>query len=305
MVVTIENIKYNLPDFIIIGAAKCGTTSLANYLAQHSKVFLPEIKECRFFSGMTPNFQGPGDDFTNYGITRTLEDYSKLFPKAEKGQVFCDASVDYLYYYENTIQKIKELYPKDRLPKLIIMLRNPVNRAFSMYSHLRRDLREKGSFIEAIEAEKEREEANWEWVWQHTKVSSYYKQVKYYYENYSPDKIKVVILEHLVKDMESGINDIQEFLELPMERLDTEKRYNETGDSKSKWMQKLITNRNPLFVRLKQFIPKGVSAYIKSKNLKPIKITPEEYDFFKSRFKEDVELLEGLINLDLSVWKQH
>ena len=89
----------------MVGAAKSGTTSLFNYLTKHSDIYIPEVKECRFFSQLPKNYKGLGAEFfANNGITDE-RDYFKLF-SGHENKVCGDISNDYLYYYENSIQNI-------------------------------------------------------------------------------------------------------------------------------------------------------------------------------------------------------
>ena len=95
-----------LPEFIVVGAAKSGTTTVYETLIEHERVFIPEIKECRFFSQMPTKFKGGlAARFQNDG-PRTLEEYLKLF-KFKEGLIKGDISNDYFYYYKNTIKNIK------------------------------------------------------------------------------------------------------------------------------------------------------------------------------------------------------
>ncbi|GLB48137.1 sulfotransferase family protein [Neptunitalea lumnitzerae] len=302
MISNVGTQQYILPDFLIIGAAKCGTTSMADYLAQHSKVFIPKIKECRFFSGMTPDFKGPGDYVVNQEMITEIGDYVNQFSGQEQ-KFLGDASVDYLYYYKNTIANIYKYYPKDKLPKLIISLRNPVNRTFSMYAHLKRDLRETLSLPDAIAAEKEREEAHWEWVWQYTAASLYCKQVQYFLEHYDADKIYISIYEDFVKDTEQGMKGIFEFLELDVEYINTEKILNPSGEAKNKTLQRLIVNKGPVVASIKKLIPQGLKDYFVAKNLKSFRITEDDIALLQPIFKEDIAQLEKLLNKELIDWK--
>lgn len=294
--------NYSLPDFIIVGAAKCGTTSIAKYLSEHSQVYIPEVKECRFFSGMKPDLKGPGDYVVNQEMITSIEAYSKEFEKGGD-KVLCDASVDYLYYYENTVANIKKYYPKDQLPKIIISLRNPVKRTFSMYSHLRRDLREELNLEAAIAAQEERENANWEWVWQYTKASLYHPQVKYFLENYEPSKIKIIIYEEFVKDTNAGMKEIFDFIGLPHENIDTSRVFNASGEAKNKLLQKAIVNKGPVVAAVKKLIPQGLKDYFVSKNLKKTSITEEQVSFLKPFFVDDVLKMESLLGKKLDSWK--
>jgi len=147
------------PNFIVVGAAKSGTTSLFHYLNQHPDVFIPDKKECRFFSQMPGGFKGPGDEHVNETIIRTYSEYLELFKEAKSETALGDVSPDYMFYYQNSIKNIKETLGQ---VKIIIVLRNPVFRAFSQYMHFRRDGRENLSFEEALTQEESRQNQGWE-----------------------------------------------------------------------------------------------------------------------------------------------
>jgi hypothetical protein len=135
-----------LPDFVILGAQKCGTTSLYDYLCQHPDVFATRIKELHFFDN-------------NFG--RGLDWYRTYFPRAAEiearrkaGRTACtgEASPNY-FFHPYAAERIAATLPHARL---IVILRNPVDRAYSHYQHQVRYGREPLSFKDALAAEEER-----------------------------------------------------------------------------------------------------------------------------------------------------
>ena len=138
-----------LPNFLIIGASKCVTTALYYYLKQHKDISFPTLKEPKYFSSIFQKFphKGIGDESVDLYAIKSLKEYKKLFKKISNIRVG-EASPDTMYFYKDTIPKIKETLGD--IP-IIIMLREPVERAFSAYMYLRRDSREKLSFREALE----------------------------------------------------------------------------------------------------------------------------------------------------------
>jgi len=125
--------KNKLPNFLIVGAPKCGTTSLYYYLKQHPDIFMPTMKEPRFFLSETMNFphQGIDDRRVDKMIIKNLDDYKKIYLEADQEKARGDASAGNLYFYKKVIPGIKA-YLGD--PKIIISLRNPLDRAFSNYT---------------------------------------------------------------------------------------------------------------------------------------------------------------------------
>ncbi len=127
MKVVSDNQTLVLPDFLILGAMRSGTTSLYHYLKQHPEIFMPSLKEPHFFS----YFGKPVSPLPSYirSARWNLEDYLTLFESAMNGQLIGEASVSYLYYYRETIENIKRVY-RDNYSQLkcIAILRNPVER---------------------------------------------------------------------------------------------------------------------------------------------------------------------------------
>jgi hypothetical protein len=141
-----------LPDFILIGAAKCGTTSLYNYLSQHPMVHTPSIKETDFFN---KKYQRGELYYRSF--------YPTLFERAYRRKVLGDAFVTgeaspYYLIYPYAAQRVHHVVPNARL---LVLLRDPVARAYSQYHHEVRAGRETLSFAEALSCEDERLDEEW------------------------------------------------------------------------------------------------------------------------------------------------
>ncbi len=301
-----ENKK--LPDFLIVGTAKAGTTSIAKYLIQNDQVFIPYRKECTFFSGMEGNFKGPKDKWVNEAIIKNIEDYLDLFETAQSNKVTGEASPDYLYFYEKTILNIKKHYQERQqaFPKIIIILRNPIDRAFSHYMHFVRDFVETESFAKALNLEKERKEKNWQWPYQYKEVGLYFDQVKALLSNF--DEVLVLFYDDLVKDAHNTMNLINDFIGLRPFNYDLNKKYNESGKPQNEYLGKVL-----LKIKGTPFIKKVMPSYIYYKakekkdklllrNLKKMVILSEDKEYLKEYYKEDVGKLSVLLNKDLSHW---
>lgn len=130
-----------LPNFLIIGAAKAGTTSLYHYLAQHPQIYMSPIKEPNFFAleERCVDFRGPGDHLyiKQFSVTE-LERYRSLFQGVTHEQAVGEASP--LYLYSPVAPARSHRYVPEM--KLIAILRHPVDRAYSAFLHLLRDERE-------------------------------------------------------------------------------------------------------------------------------------------------------------------
>jgi len=296
-----------LPNFLIVGAAKAGTTSLYFYLKEHPEIFLHERKELRFFSQMRGNFKGPGDEDVNRTITKTIEEYKKFFLSTKNKKTIGDVSPDYLYYFKNSIKNIKRFLGD---PKILIILRNPIDRAFSHYLHFVRDGRETLSFEGALKEEGKRRALNWEWAWYYKDVGFYYNQVKAYLENFS--KVKVYLYDDLKKDPLSLVQDIYRFLEVDDSFIPKSvgEKFNVSGIPKNKFLHEFLTTPNIIKSTMKPLVklilPKRTRQRFINKvlqrNFKKPQIDPSTKQYLLNLYKEDIVELQNLIGRNLSSW---
>ncbi len=129
------------PDFIIIGAAKCGTTSFHNYLNQHPQIYLCPKKETFFFLD-----ERVRQNHKPWGAVTTGEEYLELFAAAREDNIIGEISTNY-YAYPESAELIHRAIPN---VKIIAILRNPCNRAFSAYQMFIRDGHEKRAFTDLL-----------------------------------------------------------------------------------------------------------------------------------------------------------
>ena len=129
-----------MPNFLIVGAAKAGTTALHEYLQQHPQIYMTPTKETNFFAfeGVELNFQGKGDEALKEFSITDLATYQAQFAGIQEETAIGEACPSYLYVPE-AATKIKKYIPQVRL---IIILRNPVERAYANFLHVIRDDRE-------------------------------------------------------------------------------------------------------------------------------------------------------------------
>jgi len=300
----------NKPNFLVVGAPKSGTTSIYEYLKQHPQIYVNEkIKESNFFVepksilGAGPRYYG----IQSYG--QTLENYQKLFNNVSDEQIAIgEVCPTYLPFYENTIPNINR-YLGNQI-KIIIILRNPIDRAFSHYMHNVRDTDEEFSFEEALKFEDERIKKNYWNSFYLTKLGFYYNQVKAYKDNFT--NVKVFLYEELKED--NFFKDLFEFLEVDSRiKINSEKSYNISGRPKNKRLQNFLVNESRFKKYFKYSFKNILSNKIKNKllvfqdnlinkNIRKEKMKPETREKLKDFFKEDIQKLSKLINRDLSHW---
>lgn len=201
-----------MPNFLIIGAAKAGTSSLYEYLKQHPQIWMSPIKETNFFAleGETLDFSGPADQdcISSFSITK-IEDYLTMFQGVSNEIAIGEASPQYLYS-PKAPKRIQHYIPET---KLIAILRNPVERAHSQFLMFIRDGREPlRDFAKAIEQEETRMRNNWEWAWQYIGVGFYYVHLQRYFDTFDHNQIKVYLFDDLTTNPAGILQDIFRFL---------------------------------------------------------------------------------------------
>ena len=296
-----------MPNFLIIGAAKAGTTSLYKYLEMHPQVYMSPIKEPRFFAVYEENldFQGPGD-LTRYYLVKDLETYRALFDEVTDEIAIGEASTWYLYL-PKAAERIKQHIPD---VKLIAILREPVARAYSHFWHsIRENIEPITDFTQAMEAEAERIENNWSQHWHYRQRGFYYAQLNYYYDLFEPKQIKVCLYDDLVSDPITMMQDIYRFLGVDDTFIpNTDKKYNVAAIPKNQTVAKLMKRSRFLKTVISPLIPsQKLRLQIKDNILKlnlrsQPKLEPTVRKKFIEEYREDIFKLQDLIHKDLSQW---
>ncbi|MFW6008568.1 MAG: sulfotransferase family protein [Nanoarchaeota archaeon] len=284
-----------LPNFLIVGALRSGTTSLYNTLADHSSVYFPDLKEPRFFSSFTQKAKnGPGDRMIPF--IESWETYKSLYKDTGAVKAVGDASVENLYLHNKVIPYIHK-YLGD--VKIIILLRNPYERAISAYKYLLMKGRELFTFKEALEKEKYRINNHYLPIWYYKSNGYYYNQIKSYQDSFS--SVKIILFEDLLFEPQKTFSSILKFLEIDdMSDQNIFKIKNASGGNniiyhfhaKSflRYMNKTLSPKlRPYFLKLMNEL---INNY-QDINLK---------QYLNGCYNEDIIKLEKLINRDLRNW---
>ncbi len=294
-----------MPNFIVIGAGKAGTSSIFYYLEQHPQIYMSSFKEPKFFAleGEPLNFQGPDKDIVNNTSVNNLEAYQNLFQGISEEIAIGEASPIYLYS-PKAPARIKQYLPE---VKLVAILRNPVERAFSSFTHLLREGYETLSFEEALQEEENRIQKKWAPLWHYKQKGYYYEQLKRYYDIFDRQQIKVYLYEDLRNNSIELIQNIYSFVGVDDTFVPDLSKKNVSGTPKSRLVHDLFTKDNPLKSLLKPLFPKQLRRNIAdtaiSQNLgsKP-RLAPETRDRLRQLYREDILQLQDLIERDLSAW---
>ncbi|GAB4534258.1 MAG: sulfotransferase [Pleurocapsa sp.] len=303
-----------LPNFLIVGAAKSGTTSLCKYLEQHPQIFISPDKEPNFFAfeGLTlPPFSGPADTnklyktLYQYSVT-DINSYQNLFQQVSQEQAIGEGSVRYLYFPQ-TAERIKKYIPDVRL---IVILRNPIDRLYSHYLMMRERYQlEPLGLMQALEQEDERIHNNWGWDWHYVKVGMYYQQLKRYIDLFDRKSIKVFLYEDFCQNPVQVVQEVCRHIGVDDKFVpDISKRSKvATYISKSYKLNGLLNQPNPMRSTLRCLLPqsiyKRVISYGNYLNRTPV--VPMASDIRKHLqeiFKEDILQLQDSISRDLSAW---
>jgi len=297
-----------LPNFLIIGAAKSGTSALYHYIRQHPDIYMSPRKETHFFAfeNGNPSTNGPGDTIPG-AITR-LEEYLKLFENVKNEKIVGEASPTYIYL-PRACERIKFHIPD---VQMIAILRNPVDRAYSAYMHLIRDGREPISdFSQALKVEEERIEANWGPIWHYKRGGLYFEQVKRYYETFEKDQLRIYLHEDLDSAPQNVLKDVFDFLEVSDSWMpDVSVRPNVSGVPKSTHLHALMhflfLKPNLLKTVSRKIIPEQirwrVTTQMRTLNMAKRLMAPDVRFQLKEFFREDIQNLSQLIDRDLSHW---
>jgi hypothetical protein len=286
----------NFPDFIIIGAAKCGTTSLCNYLAIHPDVKMTQPKELNFF----------GRD----GIETKLEAYCENF-KDKNGSLIGEGSVSYMIYSELAAEQIKKYAPD---VKIIAMLRNPADRFYSdFWFNINRGVivYKKGMFGGVIDdTMKVPYSPVHKMSYRHSLITKgmYAEHLKHYYEHFDKDQIKVIFFEDFTKDTTQVLNSVYDFLGVAATHVEAPKQIH----NKTLYPGKM----NSIYVawkHIKPYLPTKLvlSQREKLKTLKEFFFTEKKIEFtaesrakLVSIYSDSILELEAMLGKDLSKWKK-
>lgn len=312
------------PNFFLIGTVKGGTTSLHRYLDQHPDIYLSPIKEINYFSkdDIDPNHFAKdyrhdiAIDLPKYlkqGMPHPVhiahvtdeKDYLKLFSKAGNASAIGEMSLSYMLY-ENTPKKIFETYPK---AKIIAMLRNPADRAFSQYiMNLKQGKILENDFIKEIVQDDEQKIKGWGANHQYLMIGKYYDQLKRYYSLFPKEQIKIFLFDDYLKNPDSIVKEMFEFLGVDSQiNINTSEKANEGGVPKLKRINYFL-NQSGLISWAKNNLPRNWRSTFKNLMYKTDKssiptMTTEQRQFLINYYESDILQLEKLIERDLKSWR--
>jgi hypothetical protein len=309
--VAIASTSTKTPNFLIIGAAKSGTTAIWHYLKQHPQIYMSSRKHTRFFAYEVenPHFRGPGPTSPTlpYAIA-DIEAYYTLFDEVTDEVAVGEASHSYLYRPEAP-ERIRR-YASDM--KLIAVLRNPAERAYSHHGQMVRNGRERiTDFALALEEEEARIRDNWWPEFHYVKVGLYHAQLSRYFDLFERDQVKVYLYEDLKHDPLSMLQDIFRFLGTDDTFVpDVTIKYNATGFPRNNALHRALQELRRVRPAAARLLPKKhyqsllrIGGALHNQNLAAKRLSPGvRRRVIDTYFREDILELESLIQRDLSAW---
>lgn len=304
----------NLPTFFIFGATKSGTSSLYFYLKQHPDVFMSGVKEPHFF-GFEPGTKvrevRNGELRENSYVVTDENEYRRLFEGTKGEHALGEASVMYLYL-GGAAERIRAGVPD---AKLVAVLRNPVERAYSAYLHLIREEDEPcESFMAALDAEPARIETGWAPLYHYQNMGFYARQLRRFYAQFPPEQFKIFLYEDLEHEPERVIREIYGFIGVdPSFRPDISVRHNISGVPQNALMHeayRFLKRSGAVKNVIKRFLPEPLRSRTKRRllsrleanNLRKPPLSEEARARLVAAYREDVGELQTLLGRDLSGW---
>lgn len=292
-----------LPTFLVVGAAKSGTTSLHYFMEQHPEICVPPCKETYIFN--RESMAGTWPEVTFFDE----EGYRELFRThtTEQTRAWGEVTTSNLYYHEEAVPKIKELLGDIQI---IILLRNPIDRAYSGWTMTSASYAEPLSFEQAMEEEQDRIEQKVMFMGHYLSLGFYYQSVKHYLENFPHSR--VYLLEDLKERPPETLREIFQFIGVDGGfKPDYETTYNTSGTPRSRLLQKLLfrdmgTRGAPVQRLMRPLMGRNRADRLfhtmRNYNLKRVPMKRETRQKLADIYREDVLQLQELIGRDLSHW---
>ena len=303
-----------LPDFLLIGAPKAGTSALHAALARHPDLYLSPVKEPKYYmcgDSPPPAYRGPGDAHSNQEWVWQRARYRQLFAGAEDG-VLCGESTPFYLYNRDARRRIAADLPH---AKLVAVLRDPVDRAYSNWMHLWADgLEPCEDVVEACRREQRRIDDGWAPFWHYQALGMYGRQLADLFDHVPREQVLLLRYRDLIKAPQTALHEVCRFLgvpDAPAPELPV--------DNARPFVRPGVRTRTlgPLVragARAGAFLPPQVWRKVS----KPLvgrlhgrgaasrpRLSPEQRAVLREPFLPDIDLLERVTGESYADWRQH
>jgi hypothetical protein len=298
-----------LPDFFVAGAPKAGTTAVHVALARHPSLYMSAVKEPKFFltDGPPPTKGGPGDVQTYREHVWRRDDYEALFDGAPAGALRGESTPFYLYD-RDAQQRIQRLIPDARL---IAILRDPVERAHSNWTHLwSAGLDPIGDFVLACAEEQRRIDAGWADFWHYTALGRYGEQLEHLYTMFPRANVLVFRYRALIENPAQVLDRICGFLGVKQGVLTEVPRENVTAHPQRSLRHRTVSRALRASAAVSRVVPgagavTGSLERILQQDGPPREpLTWEQRQALIPKFEKDIKLLEDITGENFGDWLQ-
>jgi hypothetical protein len=317
-----QELTPSLPSFFIVGAPKTGTTSLHHYLSQHPEIYMSPVKEPCYFASevrqehfsqefessarsssrrLLQYLDGPMSGLDPGGIVSNWEDYLKLFKNVDGETAIGEASVCYLWS-PTAAPNIRSRIPE---AKIVMILRDPAERAFSQYMQYAANGLVRRSFREQIECSARNTRHEFNPLYPFLEYGQYYQQVKAYLELFPRANIRIYFYEEAWSDPHCLLKSIFEELNVDPEfRADLSRRSLQRRAPRALTGQYLL-RKSGVTPRLKALLPTAVQAGVRKvlfKSNVAMRMDARDRRYLCDYYRGDVEKLASLVDRDLGAW---
>jgi hypothetical protein len=294
-----------MPNFLIIGAGKSGTTAMYHYLKQHPQIYMSPVKEPHFFAsaGGLPTFGGPIAQPPRRKVL-DFNEYLALFDGVMNETAIGEASVT--NFRPESCVRIQHYLPDG---KFICVLRQPVDRAYSQFIYARREIWEPSNvFLDAYRAAPIRRRENWWPVLIYENQRWYNERLQDWFARFRKDQFRIYLYDDWLRKPLIIIQDIFGFLNVDTSFVpDMSIRHNVGRLPRSRALKLFVTQPNPIKTLAKLCVPPSLrhrwaSAALKMNEITPPPLEPEIRRQLTAEHREEILKLQDLIERDLSHW---
>jgi hypothetical protein len=298
-----------LPDFLVAGVPKAGTTALHTALSRHPGLFMSPIKEPKFFltDGPPPASGGPGDALTYREHIWQRDRYEALFDPAPPGTLRGESTPLYLYD-RAALRRVRDLIPA---AKLIVVLRDPVERAHSNWTHLwSAGLEPVGDFVQACAEEERRIAAGWASFWHYTELGRYGTQLDYAFSLFPREQMLVIRYRLLVDEPTATLRRICAFLGVETGMVTDIPRENVTSHPEQTLAHRAVSAGIRASDGLGRLLPGSKAAaatrrmerFLQRGRRERQPLSWQQRQVLLPGFEDDIKLLERVLGEDFGDW---
>jgi len=309
------------PDFVFVGVGKGGTTSMYHYLNAHPQVFLPPIKETNYFITPFLSFDELREDFQQsikIDIKKYLnssmsyrhhawvdqeEDYRSLFKHQASDQIAGEVCPSYFFEHRS----FAEMAKLSGQTKIVLILRNPLERLFSQYKMNVRDSREVADdFLTEVMNDYRKTKKGYGVSYNYIEGSLYAESLHALFKQFNRDQVKILYYEQLQNNATALLQDLANFLRIDPDGFPAKLEvFNESGKPVNESLNKML-KQSRLIGKLKNVIPSALKKRLKRSLVDQKaswKMDQESFELLLPYFENDIFECEKLLAKNLDTWK--